>query len=103
MLYRFLLVALLVAVSAGFTVPQGPISISLDEQTSPQAPASDCSSDPMPAGTCTVACHAGSCIAPTFIQPQPALNTAQPLPHSSARRSDRVRAPDTAPPKHSIG
>ena len=102
MLRRLLLAVFMVALSAGFTAPGGAF-MSMDcEQVSLHAPATDCRTESMPAGVCTVACHAGPCIAPTFTQTAPAVKAAQPFAPLSARRSDRARAPDTAPPKHSL-
>jgi hypothetical protein len=101
MLRRFILALFVVALCAGFAAPGGGTSHVDYEQLSLQAPASDCGSEGMPAGACTVACHAGSCIAATFAQTHSAVQTASPSAWLSPPRSDRARAPDPAPPKHS--
>jgi hypothetical protein len=102
MLRRLLLAVFMVALSAGFTAPGGAF-MSMDcEQVSLQAPATDCGTEGMPADACTLACHAGPCIAPAFAGVMSLASIPQLAVPPSARHSDRVRAPDTAPPKHSV-
>ena len=102
MLRRLLLAVFMVALSAGFTAPGGAF-MSMDcAQVSLQAPTSDCAAEGMPAGACTVACHAGACIAPAFAETASLVNFSEMLVPPSVWRPDRARAPDTAPPKHSI-
>jgi hypothetical protein len=103
MLRRLLLVLLVAALTAGLTAPGTAAPGGMDcEQVSLQAPAIGCGGEDMAGGVCAFACHAGACIAPSLGKSQFAVKTAQLFARPAARDFDGGRAPDTAPPKHSL-
>jgi hypothetical protein len=102
MLRRILLAVLAVALTAGFVLPAAAQGAMDCEQVSVQASAEGCGGEAMAGGTCAVACHAGACITASLAEPESDVRVAQPFARCAVLDSDGARAPDTAPPKHSI-
>lgn len=103
MILRVLSVLLLCFVVAGFAIPSDASPSGVAEAARHQALEGDCGGDITALAACAAACAAGcACISTAAPFAVLKLESIPPVARLPELLSIRARAPDTAPPKHSL-